>query len=318
MSAQPAPTPAPTPDSAAAPPDGRAPRSPVARAAAWMVGALFSFLAMALAGRELSAGGLGTFQILFFRSLVGLVVIGLLAWRAAVTDAAGTAPVWRTQRLGLHVLRNTAHFGGQFGWFFALGAIPLAEVFAIEFTVPIWTALLAAAFLGERLSRARLAALALGLAGVVTILRPGQGLVHPAALAALGGAMAYAVSHLQTKRLTTTESPLAVLFWMTLIQLPLGAVGAALQWQPLHATHAPALGVVGLSALAAHYCLTRALKLADVGLVLPMDYLRLPLVGLIGYLGYGERLDAWAVLGTLLILSGNALNLRAGSRAAPR
>jgi drug/metabolite transporter (DMT)-like permease len=296
----------------------RSPRSPVARAAAWMVGALFSFLAMALAGRELSAGGLGTFQILLFRSVVGLVVVGLLAARASVVDATGAAPVWRTQRLGLHTLRNVAHFGGQFGWFFALGAIPLAEVFAIEFTVPIWTALLAAAFLGERLGPARIAALALGLAGVVTILRPGQGLVHPAALAALGGAVAYAVSHLQTKRLTTTESPLAVLFWMTLIQLPLGAVGAALQWQPLHLTHSPALLVVGLSALAAHYCLTRALTLADVGLVLPMDYLRLPLVGLIGYLGYGERLDAWAVLGTVLILSGNALNLRAGSRPAVR
>ncbi len=285
------------------------PMPPVARAALWMVGALLSFLAMALGGRELS-GTLGTFQILFFRSVVGLVVIGLLV-------ARGGAQALRTQRFGLHLWRNLAHFCGQFGWFFAIAAIPLAEVFAIEFTIPIWTALLAAVFLGERLTAARVAALALGVAGVLLILRPGAAIVHPAALAALLGAMAYAVSHLQTKRLTTTERPLTILFYMTLIQWPLGLAGAAVQWHEVALAQLPWIVVVGLAALSAHYCLARALTLADVNVVLPMDFLRLPLVALLGFAMYGERIEALAVAGTALILLANVANLRAAKRSEP-
>jgi drug/metabolite transporter (DMT)-like permease len=277
--------------------------SPVTCATFWMGGALLSFLAMALGGRELS-GGLSTFQILFFRSLVGLVVIGLL-----VLLRTGWQPL-RTRRLGAHISRNIFHFGGQFGWFFAIAAIPLAEVFAIEFTIPIWTALLAALFLGERLSRARLLALALGIAGVLFILRPGASMVQPAALAALLGAMAYAAAHIQTKRLTSTEAPMSVLFYMTVVQLPLGLLGAAFDWRPVQDVHVPWLLVVGLSALSAHYCLTRALKLADVGVVLPMDFLRLPMVAVLGFWLYGETVGLMFVLGTALILVGNVLNLR--------
>ncbi len=268
-----------------------------------MGGALLSFLAMALSGRELSSG-LSTFQILFFRSLVGLLVIGLL-----VLLRTGLKPL-RTQRLGAHVFRNVFHFGGQFGWFFAIAAMPLAEVFAIEFTIPIWTALLAAVFLGEKLGRARLGALVLGMVGVLLILRPGAGMLQPAAMAALFGALAYAASHIQTKRLTSTESPISVLFYMTVIQLPLGLIGAMLDWRTVLGAHLPWLLVVGLSALSAHYCLTRALKLADVGVVLPMDFLRLPLVAVLGFWLYGESVGLLFVLGTLLILLGNWFNLR--------
>ena len=285
-------------------------RSPVTLAAAWMLGALLSFLAMALGGRELSSG-LSTFQILFFRSLVGLVVIALL-----VALRTGLQPL-RSGRVGAHVSRNVFHFGGQFGWFFAISAIPLAEVFAIEFTIPIWTALLAAFFLGERLSRARLLALLLGIGGVLVILRPGASMVQPAALAALLGAIAYAAAHVQTKRLTTTESPMTVLFYMTLVQLPLGLAGAATDWRPVLAVHAPWLIVVGLSALSAHYCLTRALKLADVGVVLPMDFLRLPMVAVLGYWLYGETVGIFFVLGTAMILLGNLFNLRSAQAPAP-
>lgn len=280
------------------------PATSVAHAAAWMVGALFSFLAMAIAGRELARLGLSTFQILFFRSVVGLVVIGLLVLR--------TGPaLLRTRRAGEHVWRNVAHFGGQFGWFFALASMPLAEVFAIEFTIPIWTALLAAVFLGERLTRVRWIALVLGLAGVLLVLRPGLAIVQPAALAALGGALAYAASHLMTKRLTSSEAPLAILFYMTVVQLPLGLVGALPQWQGATWGQAPWLLLVGVTALTAHYCLARALKLADVGVVLPIDFLRLPLVGLIGYAFYGEAIGALAIAGAALILLANTINLRA-------
>ena len=196
--------------------------APALRAAFWMSGALVSFMAMAIAGRELSTE-LTTFQILFFRSLIGLVVV------AALLQRAGWKQI-RTNVFGAHVLRNVAHFGGQYGWFYGIALIPLTEVFAIEFTVPIWTALFATLVLGERMSTRRALAVGLGFAGVLVILRPGFAAISVAALAVLGGAFCYAISHIFTKRLSATQTPLTILFYMTVIQLPLGLLPALPRW----------------------------------------------------------------------------------------
>ena len=83
------------------------------------------------------------------------------------------------------MLRNLAHFGGQYVWFYGIAFIPLAEVFALEFTVPVWTAVLATLLLGERITRERITAIFLGALGVVVILRPGLAVVNPASLAVL-------------------------------------------------------------------------------------------------------------------------------------
>lgn len=273
----------------------------VFRAALWMCGAIVSFMAMALGGRELSTE-LSTFQVLFFRSLIGLVIISILA------RVYGVNP-FKSQRLGLHMARNVAHFAGQFGWFFAIASIPLAEVFAMEFTIPVWAALLSALFLGERLTARRLSALGLGLAGVLLIVKPGSGLMHPAAFAALGAAVAYAASYVLTKRLTLTDTPLVILFYMTVVQLPLGLIGASLNWHAVHAAQLPWLLVVGVTALTAHYCIARAFALADVSVVLPLDFLRLPLAALLGYSLYGESVGVLEVVGGVLIIGANAATL---------
>jgi drug/metabolite transporter (DMT)-like permease len=277
-------------------------------AAVWMVGAMVSFMAMALGGRELSSD-LTTFQVLFFRSVVGLlIVLSLLGRRGGRAVQTG--------RLRLHVGRNLAHFVGQFGWFFAIATLPLAAVFAIEFTIPVWAALLSALFLGERLTPRRLIALALGLAGVLLIVKPGAGLFQTAAVAALVGAMGYAVSHVCTKRLTATDPPLTILFYMALVQLPLGLLGALWQWHPVQATHVPWLIVVGVTALTAHYCLARAFALAEVAVVLPMDFLRLPLAAVLGHVFYNESFEAITVVGSMLIVAANVSSLLPPRRAS--
>jgi drug/metabolite transporter (DMT)-like permease len=277
------------------------------RAAFWMGGALLSFTAMALSGRVLSAE-LTTFQILFFRSLVGLVVIGALAHRAGGAVLRTKAPV-------THLVRNVAHFGGQYGWFYGIAHIPLAQVFAIEFTMPIWTALLAVPMLGERLSRGRIVAVAMGFAGILIILRPGAGSFSMAALAVLGAAVAYAVSHVFTKRLSATDSPLAILFYMTAIQLPLGLLPALSNWKWPSAASWPWVAAVALGALTAHYCLTRALRLADATAVIPMDFLRLPLIALVGYVFYHEPLEPAVILGAVVVFAATWVNLRSSSGA---
>ncbi len=272
-----------------------------------MVGALFSFSAMAVGGRELAAE-LSTFQILFFRGLIGLAIVGGLALRQ------GGAVVLRTRRWLLHVTRNLAHFVGQYGWFYGLAFIPLAEVFAIEFTVPLWTALLASVLLRERLTRIRLAAVTLGVFGTLIILRPGAGIVHPAALAVLVAAFGFAVAHVATKKLVSTESPLTILFYMTLIQLPLSLFPSLANWTLPSSQGWLWVVVVGIAALTAHYCMARALRLADAIVVVPLDFLRLPLIALVGALLYGETVTWSLALGSALILGGIVLNLRAERR----
>ena len=285
-------------------------RHPVMVSALWMIGTLFSFAAMAVAARELSAD-FGTFQILAIRSFIGLVIISALLSRSGWQQLS-------LKNVKIHIVRNLAHFCGQFGWFFAIGFIPLAAVFAIEFTVPIWTAIFAALLLGERVTVARVLAIALGIAGVLVILRPGASLMHPAAFAILAGALAYGLSHTLTKKLSGRDTSLCILFYMMLIQLPLGFIPASFDWVAPTAAHWPWLAVVGLTGLTAHYCMVRALVLSDATLVVPMDFLRLPLIALVGYAFYGEQLDGFLVAGAALILAGNLINLFWARRAEGR
>lgn len=269
--------------------------------AGWMAGTLLSFAVMAVSARELSAD-FGTFQILAIRSLIGLAILSALLTRAGWQQLS-------LENLTTHLVRNTAHFCGQFGWFYAIAFLPLAAVFAIEFTVPIWTAVFAAVLLAERLTLVRALAILLGIAGVMVILRPGWAVVHPAALVMLGGALAYGLSHTLTKKLAGRDTPLCILFYMTLIQLPLGLVPASFQWIGPTALHWPWLIAVGVTALTAHYCMVRALSLADAMLVIPMDFLRLPLIALVGYALYGEHIDGFLAVGAALILMGNVINV---------
>ncbi len=269
------------------------------------------FLAMAISGREL-ARELTTFQVLFFRSLIGLVVIAVFLYRAGWAHVR--TRVIGTSVLGTHLVRNLVHFTGQYGWFYGIALIPLTEVFALEFTMPIWTAVLAPALLGERMTRTRALVVAIGFAGTLIILRPGIAIVHPAALAVLGGAFGFALAHTLTKRLSGTESPLAILFYMTLIQLPLGFVFSLPHWVWPSAGAWPWVVVVGNAALFAHYCMTRAFQLADATVVIPMDFLRLPLIATVGFVFYDEKVDVWVLLGAIVLCAGAWLNLKSAGR----
>ncbi|MBW2406729.1 MAG: DMT family transporter [Deltaproteobacteria bacterium] len=268
-----------------------------------MSGTLISFMAMAIGGRELSAQ-LSTFQILFFRSVIGCLIVGFFLWCSS----------WRqilTKNLQIHVIRNISHFGGQFGWFYGIAFIPLAEVFALEFTVPVWTAVLATVLLREQITQARVAAIIFGVLGVFLILRPGLAVISPAALAVLGSAFCYALSHTLTRKLALVDTPLTILFYMTVIQLPLGFVTSIFDWTTPSLAMLPWIIVVGVAALSGHYCMARALAIADAIVVVPMDFLRLPLIATVGFLFYSESLDWFVLAGGVVMFSGNFLNIQA-------
>jgi len=277
-----------------------------ARAALWMVGTTLSFTFMALGGRELS-DTMTAFEVSFFRAFGGFVIVTLLLWRTGFATL-------RTQRIGLHLARNVFHFGGQTLWFWSLGLLPLATVFALEFTIPFWTAAMAALFLGERMNRGRVTAIALGFVGILVILQPGADVFQQAALIVLVAAIGFSVSNVCSKPLSATESTLAIIFYMNLMQMPLGLFAASFNWVWPEWADLPWLVMVGVAGMGAHFCMTRAFRLADATFVMPIDYLRLPLAVGIGYFAYGETVG-WALLfGAAIILAGNIYALRYEAR----
>ncbi|MBU1344590.1 MAG: DMT family transporter [Proteobacteria bacterium] len=272
-----------------------------------MVGTLFSFMAMAIGGREL-ASELTTFQILFFRSLIGLFIIcGLVL--------ASRKKQLFSRHIGLHLVRNIAHFCGQFGWFYGIASISLAKVFAIEFTLPVWTALLAAVILNEKLTMPRIIAVLFGLAGMLIILRPGLGVMNLASLAVLASAVCYGLSHTLTRKITQYDSPIVILFFMTAIQLPIGFCLSIGNWHTPSLALWPWLLVVGTCALSGHYCMARALGIAPATVVVPMDFLRLPLISIVGFFFYNEKIDEFIFFGALVMLTGNLINIKAEQTA---
>jgi drug/metabolite transporter (DMT)-like permease len=272
------------------------------RGALWMGGAVLSFSLMAIAVRELLRT-MGSFEILFLRSAISLVImLGVVAY-------VGRERL-RTQRFGLHVVRNLFHFAGQYAWVYSIAMLPLAMVFAIEFTMPVWSAVLAVLLMGERLNHGRIVMLVLGLVGILVILKPGIEAVPPAAIVMLLGSFAYAATMISTKQLAKTDSAIAVLFYMSVIQVPLALVPALQQWVTPGLADLPWVLAVGVTGLSAHFCLTRSLRIADATLVIPIDFLRLPLIAVVGMMFYGEPLQASILLGAAVIFAGTYYSIR--------
>lgn len=283
----------------------------------WMTGALLSFMVSALAIRALGKH-LNTFEILTIRSSLGLLILlALVAMQPALRSELAL------RHMGLHLGRNTTHFVGQYLWALAVTLLPFATVFALEFTTPAWVALLAALFLGERLTASRTGSVLLGFLGVLVIVRPGLASFQPLALLVLLAALSFAISLIVTKKLTARVSTFAVVFWMNVIQLPL-----AFTWPLLKAANGEAslfvfrmgedaivptiaLGIVGLTS---HYCLTQAFRSGDATVVVPLDFLRIPLIALVGWMFYGEALDGFVFAGAALIICGVLWNLNAEAR----
>jgi drug/metabolite transporter (DMT)-like permease len=283
--------------------------SNTATAVIWMMMALVGFSLLAVASRELTMQ-MGTLDILFWRSLIGFTLISLLLLKSGVRSVADL----QLNLLGWHMLRNTAHFAGQCAWLMAIAVLPLAEVFALEFTTPLWAALLAALFLGEALNRGRWISLLLGLAGVLVILRPGAAVINPVSLIMLAGALGFGVNVIITRKLTMLldghpQTYLLILFFMTGMQGLFSLVALQSNVSLPVSELWPWLAVAAVTALAAHYCLSRALSLADAAVVMPIDYLRLPLIMLVAWWLYGEVVSLSLMIGAGLIVAANAVGL---------
>ena len=283
--------------------------TPTLRACLWMVGAIVSFTGMAIAGRSLSAS-LDTFEIMLFRSLTGIVLV------LTVASALGTLGTVTRDRLGLHALRNVAHFTGQNLWFFALGAIPLAQVFALEFTTPIWAVMLAPLILREPLTRFGVAVAAVGFLGALVVARPGSMELSSGVLAGIGCAFFFAVTALLTRKLTRDQSITCILVYLTVLQAVFGLICAGYDGDIAlpRLGQLPAVIAVGIFGLTAHLSMTKALSLAPANIVMPIDFARLPIAVALGVLLYDEALDPAILIGAAIIIAANYANIRRSAR----
>lgn len=285
------------------------PKSDFIQAVFWMLGSIVGFTVMAVSGRTVMTE-LDTFELMMYRSFTGVVIVGgyiLLTNRQADIT---------TKQLPQHVLRNVFHFAGQNLWFAALTMIPLAQVFAIEFTSPIWVLLLSPLVLGENLTKGRALTALVGFIGILVVTRPTLGnLSLGEGLAALA-AVCFALTGLLTRRLTRTQPITAILLYLTVTQAVFGIITAGFDGDiaipSLHLV--PSVILIGLIGLLAHLCLTRALSLAPAASIMPIDFIRLPVIAIVGYLLYNEQIDVFVILGALIIFGANYYNVTRESR----
>jgi drug/metabolite transporter (DMT)-like permease len=272
-----------------------------------MAAALLSFTAMAVSIRALSLGGFNIFEILAVRSGGALLImLVLLAVRPQLRIHT------RPRRIGLNAVRNIAHYTSQYFWALALTMLPMATVVSLEITMPAWAILLAVWLLHERLTPSRIGVVVLGVVGVLVILRPGIADVNSAAFLVLLASFGYAITMITTKQLTTTETTVGIVFWMAVMQFPMSLLGSDprvfLHLEPSQVFPAFILGFTGLTS---HFCLGNAFRAGDATLVVPLDFMRIPLIAAAGWIFYGERLDVFVMLGALIIVGGVMWNLRA-------
>ena len=271
------------------------------KAALWMGGSIASFLMMTVAGRAVIPA-LDVFQVMEMRSVIGWFILLPLVF------ASGGFRAMRTSRPLQHIGRNVVHYAGQFAWLQALTLIPLAQLISIEFTTPIWGALLAVFFLGERMSLRKIAAIVFGLIGVLVIVRPGVTEIEPGHLIMLAGAVCFGISVIMVKSLTRTDKVVTIIFWMLIIQSAIGIVPAIMVWRTPTPDMWPWIVLISLTGMSSHFCMARALTYADATVVMPMDFLRLPFSAMIGWMLYSEGIDIFTAIGAALILAGNLFN----------
>jgi drug/metabolite transporter (DMT)-like permease len=275
----------------------------------WMIGTLLSFSLMAISIRNLG-GVLNLFELLMVRAVGGLAL--LLVVMALQPALFGHIALRKPLT---HFVRNGTHFIANLCWANAVIVLPLATVFAIEFMMPVWAGLLAVLFLGERFTVSRASTIALGFLGVLIILRPGIEAFQPAALGVLVASLGYAASNIGTKRLIPVQSTIAILFWMNVMQIGMALIGTDLTFPLRLAPHQWIWAAgIALGGTTAHYCLTNALRVADAIVVIPLDFLRIPLIAFVGWMFYAEQLDIAVFIGAAIIVSGIVWNLRAEMR----
>ena len=274
--------------------------TPVVQGLLWMMASTASFSAMIITVRYL-ADTIPPFEQVFLRSVISLAIglpMVLRVWRE-------TARTFRPNALGrLYAGRGLSTYIGVSAWFFAIAALPLAEAVALHFTLPIIGLILSAVVLREHITRARWLAVVIGFGGVLIILRPGAEAFDIMALVVLLSAAGYASGDIFTKLLSRTEPVRLIVVNLNIYLIVFAAIPTALDWHTPPASDIPMILVMGITAWMAHMCLAQAMKRADASVIIPMEFIRLPITAVGAYIFFAEVPGVWTLVGAAVIFFG--------------
>jgi drug/metabolite transporter (DMT)-like permease len=280
------------------------------RGAAYMVASAFFFAVMGL-GVKLLSRHLGNAAVVFFRNAIALAV--LLPWvlRRGPRSLA-------TRRLPEHLVRSLAGLTAMYFFFYALAHMRLADAVLLNYSVPLFTPMIAFAWLGERVPSGLGRALLLGFVGIVLVLKPGPGLFQPVALFAVVSAMFAALAQVGVRRLTASEPVTRIVFYFSLISTLCSAPPLLWSWRAPDADEWSLIVAMGIAATAGQLFLTRAYAQAPAAQVGPFIYASVPFAALLDGLVFGSWPDAWSALGACCVAGAGILTLRRSSvPAAP-
>ena len=265
----------------------------------WMLFSVFAFCFVAIGVKQINTN-INPFQIIFFRAFIGLISLMIILPKTIIAGSFSN--------IKQHLFRNFFHLVAQYGWVIGIVYLSLAEVTAIEFTTPIWILILAAIFLKEKITFNKTIGILLGFIGVLIILKPGLEIISHNAIVVLLSAICFAIAHIATKKIVRKNSASDVVFIMCLTQLPVSFACSYSNWNWPNLTDYFWLLLIGLSGIAAHFCMANALKKEDISRLIPLDYLRLPILILVGIFFYNEGFDTTIIIGGSLIFIGNYIN----------
>jgi len=276
--------------------------------AAWMTMSALLFAAQAAMVRYLSQD-MHFLEISLFRALFG--VVAMLPWLMR----AGLG-VMRTRHTGLYAGRGLLSTIAMYGWFGSLALIPIADATAISFTFPLFIALFGVIFLRESAHAMRWAALIIGFAGTLVIVRPGFEEVNIGMVMVIGAGLCIATSAMMLKVAIRTDHPDTAVLYQSVFMLPFAVAGAALVWQWPSAEQWLWGLALGAASATAQRFYTRAFAVGETGAVAPFDFARLPFAVVLGFVAFSELPDLWTVLGAAIIFAAWIVAERSESRRA--
>jgi drug/metabolite transporter (DMT)-like permease len=282
------------------------------RGCLWMLAGGLLFVAVTVMVRLLGSD-MPAVQAAFIRYLIGVLLVLPMLWRMRARGfGLGRG------RVGRYALRGLVHGAAVLLWFYAMARIPLAEVTAIGFSTPVFTALGAILIFGEQVRLRRLLAILAGFVGTLLILRPGFNTIEAGSLAQLIAAFLFAGSFLLAKRMTQSESSADILVMLsifcTLTLLP----GALYYWRTPTLLEVIWLAGVAVFATSGHYAITRAIAAAPLTVTQPLSFLQLIWAILFGYWLFDEVPDSWVIIGALVIVSAVSYLAHREAQAARR
>ena len=268
--------------------------SPNVRGVLWMLAAVTALTAMFAVAKHLIRD-LPVMEVSLFRMAAALVFY--LPW--LMRHGIG---IMRTERIGTHFMRGFFGATSLFCMMYAVANLILANATVLGFTIPLWTIVLAALFMGERVRLRRTVATVVGFIGMVVVVQPQAG-VAPAALVALGGAVLASAAITTMKELTRTEPADRIVVYFLVFGAVILAGPAIYVWQTPSAEQWGWVALLGLFGSSGQTFLTRAYANGEMTIVAPLDFLRVIIAGFIGFFIFDELPDAWAFAGTFVVIS---------------